>query len=206
MTPEYQDYLAHHGVKGQRWGHRRYQDENGEYTFEGRQHYGIGDPRGASPKENENSKSEEVRKEKVKNILKVAAGVTLAAAAGYAAYKFGGKLKDSMVRQATQKSGEALKEATRFSNLAEKADNRVKLDQSILQKHRYLPSDYKNGLIDPPSVAGVRLEDSIRSMWKYSDKSAKAASTAQRYSTIANTATRLKAIRNWIRNRGRIIV
>lgn len=31
-----QDYLSHHGVKGQRWGVRKYQNEDGTYTNEGK--------------------------------------------------------------------------------------------------------------------------------------------------------------------------
>ena len=31
-------YLAHHGVKGQKWGVRRYQNEDGSYTEEGAKH------------------------------------------------------------------------------------------------------------------------------------------------------------------------
>lgn len=37
------NYLAHHGVKGQRWGERKYQYENGSLTPEGRRHYGVGE-------------------------------------------------------------------------------------------------------------------------------------------------------------------
>lgn len=32
-------YLAHHGIKGQRWGVRRYQNEDGTLTPEGKQRY-----------------------------------------------------------------------------------------------------------------------------------------------------------------------
>jgi len=33
------DYLAHHGVKGQKWGVRRFQNEDGSLTDKGRKHY-----------------------------------------------------------------------------------------------------------------------------------------------------------------------
>lgn len=48
-------YLAHHGVKGQKWGVRRYQNSDGTLTTEGRARYGISDARGinggVSPKD-----------------------------------------------------------------------------------------------------------------------------------------------------------
>lgn len=34
--------LYHYGVKGQRWGERRYQNPDGSLTEEGRRHYGVG--------------------------------------------------------------------------------------------------------------------------------------------------------------------
>lgn len=39
----YPDFMYHHGIRGQRWGRRRYQDTEGHYTAEGRERYGIGD-------------------------------------------------------------------------------------------------------------------------------------------------------------------
>ena len=37
-----EDYLMHHGVKGQKWGQRQYQNEDGSLTALGREHYGYG--------------------------------------------------------------------------------------------------------------------------------------------------------------------
>lgn len=36
-------YLEHHGIKGQKWGQRRFQNEDGSVTAAGRQRYGIGE-------------------------------------------------------------------------------------------------------------------------------------------------------------------
>ena len=35
------EYMAHHGIKGQRWGIRRFQNEDGSLTAEGKQRYGV---------------------------------------------------------------------------------------------------------------------------------------------------------------------
>lgn len=44
-------YLVHHGVKGQKWGIRRYQNEDGSLTPEGRRHYNIGERGELIPKD-----------------------------------------------------------------------------------------------------------------------------------------------------------
>lgn len=36
------DFLAHHGIRGQKWGVRRFQNEDGSLTSAGKEHYGIG--------------------------------------------------------------------------------------------------------------------------------------------------------------------
>lgn len=39
IAPIYGDYLVHHGIKGQKWGIRRYQNEDGSLTEEGKKRY-----------------------------------------------------------------------------------------------------------------------------------------------------------------------
>ena len=35
------NYIKHHGIKGQKWGRRRYQNKDGSLTAEGKKHYGT---------------------------------------------------------------------------------------------------------------------------------------------------------------------
>ena len=39
----YSKSLSHHGIKGQKWGRRRYQYEDGSLTADGRRRYGLGE-------------------------------------------------------------------------------------------------------------------------------------------------------------------
>lgn len=44
MAKDY--YLVHHGILGQKWGIRRFQNEDGSYTPEGKERYGYGNKEG----------------------------------------------------------------------------------------------------------------------------------------------------------------
>ena len=52
------DELYHHGIQGQKWGLRRWQNEDGSLTEAGRKHYGYGDSRYDTKQNFKNAKSE----------------------------------------------------------------------------------------------------------------------------------------------------
>jgi len=72
--------LYHHGVKGQKWGHRRYQNSDGSLTDEGYAHWGL-HPDGSKLKERGTRYSQHTHQQARRGTLAgVATGVALAAA------------------------------------------------------------------------------------------------------------------------------
>lgn len=64
-------YMAHHGVKGQRWGVRRYQNEDGSLTSAGRKRYNVNQDGTVDMKSNYR------RKQNIRGVVKSAVGTTL---------------------------------------------------------------------------------------------------------------------------------
>ena len=107
MTTE----LYHHGIKGQRWGVRRFQNQNGTLTAAGKKRYNDD---GSPKKSNHRLKLEEKyrksgmsqkqaemaaeRRIKTEKIVAATAGLTLTAAAAYAANKYVKNNVDRMIK------------------------------------------------------------------------------------------------------------
>lgn len=98
MNYTYTDELYHHGIKGQKWGVRRYQNEDGTYTSLGKERRRTGDgmsgPIGSLIGSEEADRLREKQKESLKKLEKISvasivggaavtAGVTYAYAKGY---------------------------------------------------------------------------------------------------------------------------
>lgn len=70
---DYTSYLAHHGIKGQKWGIRRFQNPDGSLTAEGRKRRGVGSPRQSLRERfasKKNSKTDEEQREELKQYLR----------------------------------------------------------------------------------------------------------------------------------------
>lgn len=57
------NYIYHHGIKGQRWGIRRFENEDGSLTTAGKKRYGV-DENGNQSKEGKKLQKQEVKIQK----------------------------------------------------------------------------------------------------------------------------------------------
>ena len=80
------DFLVHHGIKGQKWGVRRYQNYDGSLKPAGEKRYDVNDANDANDA-NDHSSTIRKGKEKAKKILKgVGIGIGITAATAAVAY------------------------------------------------------------------------------------------------------------------------
>lgn len=142
-TMAQENVLAHHGVKGQEWGKRKYQYEDGSLTPEGKKHYGVGDgdgtnkkapptkakkqvsntkpkdkPADTSEKTPEELQAEAAQKAARRKKIAIAAGVTAAAVVGVLLAK---KYHDMKIQNG-ELQAEAAKGEERFNQLKSEND------------------------------------------------------------------------------------
>ena len=140
------DHLEHHGIKGMRWGQRRFQNDDGSLTAAGRLRYGYGQARawGQRTAKNASRSANKAYKSAVKGTkragknvkgfykkhkkaIKIGAGVAAAAGAAYLGYKYrnqigaaarkvGAKAKAAKINRAQRESARQLYYKTGISN------------------------------------------------------------------------------------------
>lgn len=97
------EYLEHFGIKGQKHGLRRYQNQDGSLTAEGREHYGVGDGTGSSS----SAQTKQSFVSRHKKGLAIAGGVL---AAGLAAYGISRLVNNKSVQKGSEASKKILEQ------------------------------------------------------------------------------------------------
>ena len=81
---EYRYELYHHGIKGQRWGIRRFQNKDGSLTARGKKRYSDGD---SASKQESDETAKKGLTDKQKKAIKIGAAVVGTALVAYGGYK-----------------------------------------------------------------------------------------------------------------------
>ena len=204
------EFLAHYGIPKMRWGHRRFQNEDGSLTAEGRERYGVGDGDGKSSKASYRVSSkkgsaggtdktpEDEKKEKRKAVLKKAA-IGLGAAAAIAAVGYGAstKIRNDMRGEAAKLSNRHRNQINTSMDRLQMAKKRANESREKLGKSSDSLKNQANSLrytMDKAAVKTVAKE--IR---KHAEMSVK-------YSKMSVSTTRRQAVANFMKNRGRIVI
>lgn len=113
-------YLAHHGVKGQKWGVRRYQNEDGSYTDLGAKRRRSDGKSGIS--------------DKAKTALKIGGAVAGTALAVYGAYKLRQAVDIPYVTHMTMKNAKSAIDTFKGTSAGEKVGKALKDSKAFAGK------------------------------------------------------------------------
>lgn len=126
----YPDYLMHFGIKGMKWGVRRFQNKDGSYTplglkrrFGGSGGSSSGNRGGSGRARGGSGSNAEARKAKIKKGLKIAAGVAGATALAYGTYKLAKSGKGRQLLDTARMRGSLAMQTARNSKLGQKVGN-----------------------------------------------------------------------------------
>lgn len=155
------NYLAHHGIKGQKWGVRRFQNSDGSMTSAGRARYGTAEKTRRLPDVNLKKDSERSHNASVKQAKKIMAKQKADSdSIGDKAFSNtvkGGKDKPNIspAENIAKKSGQAIGEI------------KTGLDAAYSIKNRNKPKDSYTGLSDEElrqRINRIRMEKEYESL------------------------------------------
>lgn len=119
-------WLAHHGIKGQKWGVRRFENKDGSLTEAGKKRY--------SKANDEQEDNEQTNKKKIAK--KIAIGAAFVAGTGLAIYG-GFKLKDYYKGKKTPASNKVLDDLfdiEKYNNYARERDKKILKETEEMRK------------------------------------------------------------------------
>lgn len=127
------DELYHYGVKGMKWGVRRYQNKDGSLTSNGKKRYNQSDNKIDENKQKESTKKKGLSKKQ--KALIIGASVV----ATYAAYKF---VDSGKAKQLVEKGKAALGKDTSFKKNLELSRKDLSEDEIVLKVVNRINPDY----------------------------------------------------------------
>lgn len=135
---EYPNYLIHYGIPNQKWGNRRYQNEDGSLTPEGYIHYGYGKGKNSSSMykiikdKNEKDKIIKQKNKKPEALIKES-GFTIDKKDGYAEKKINGV---SFSFNANKKDKKEMETINDKLEVCKKLEDNIKAVTKNLDKER----------------------------------------------------------------------
>lgn len=163
------NYLMHHGILGQKWGVRRYQNPDGSLTSVGKERYGKNE------KEKTNKLTED-QKKAIRNAAIATAAVATIAVGAYYANKYRNMHMDKIIKSGTQiqhmskKCNELLNQPFYASYL--KADNKAYAANDFFGSkwsHKMVMNAQKD-----LKIAGKKTAEKAYSEWLNANPKAKA--------------------------------
>ena len=154
--PSLQAYLVHHGIPGQKWGVRRFQNKDGSLTTAGKKRY--------SADSDKDQQEAEAKKAATRRKVIIGASVVTACLAAYGAYRYGKFVRDKNVELAVEKGKEMAKAMKRTDVLsAQKYPDVFSVKPDSYYEQRYVKEYTVKARAQSFSEARKNVMDKIRS-------------------------------------------
>ena len=180
------DELYHHGIKGQKWGVRRFQNEDGSLTAAGRKHWGVGKPEKSNVEkknaERKSSAHKSIDKTALKKAAVIGATVTAATAVGVLASRTYGKETKALEGFLKQYGDTVVHEEGAFSNKINQFEKKVRQEDIGFKEASRMATEMRSQTDRNIVAAREQLRASSKGAKKLSDKSIDTLATKQHFS------------------------